>query len=418
MSRWSDDSFLDSLMRQGDALADATVAALVASSGIDAVNRSFAYLQANDDPIPEDAPVSFRLFCKQTMHLPEGVDMQRIDRGEQALMSYILESGVMMLCRSLPEGYASPRLSQVLCISNDLGNATYNRVLGVVQMLINIGTKHGFEEEGYAIITAQKMRLMHAGARRVAHQYLPNFKARLGGEPISLEDMLGTLMGFSLLAIDGLETLDIGLSPEQAEDIYYLWQVMGVMLGIHPPVEAGQSATFEYIPEDLTSAREFYRSYARRHYVNADENPEGCYLAAADLHMMVQLMHPVLRFISLGLIPRLIMQDVMGEEAMRRVKLKPVPLYPLLKGVFLDLPLRLDKMLHSSKRSPTGHFAAHILEDMVVWKYGQPVGFDIPTDLSTLEALSLNKAKPCLEHGAYADLTEIRERRRAAKSQM
>jgi len=40
------------------------------------------------------------------------------------------------------------------------------------------------------------------------------------------------VIAFSYLVIEGLQRLDVGLSDQEAEDLYYLWQVFARMAGI------------------------------------------------------------------------------------------------------------------------------------------------------------------------------------------
>lgn len=406
-SKWADDGFLDSLSQTGDRAADAVVAALDLTGSEDATATFFALMRYNGQPIPSDAPPALREFWAQTAALPAGVDLDRVARGERAFMNHIFDFGALMLVRSLPAGYAAPRLSQVLCISNDLGRAPLQRVMAVVQLLMDIGGGKGFREGGKAVVAAQKMRLLHAGVRHVTRRWLPGFERELGGVPASIEDMLGTLMGFSYLVIDGLQQLEGSLSAQEAEDVYYLWQVYAVMAGLHPPIEPGQQPGFDWIPADLDEARTFYEAYSRRHYVAADANPEGVYLAAADLQMMVGLLPWTLRLLGFGLVPRLLMQDSLGEAAMRRVGLRPLPFNGLLKRIYLDLPLALDRFWHRTEAGNAhAHFAERILGDMVTQESDGEITFAVPFSRADLEALAKNQARPCLQRRAQAEAAE------------
>ncbi len=396
-SKWSDDAFLDRLQLQGDELADATVAE-IARKGDDAVvNHVFRLMRYNHQPLPPGTPPEIRTFFEQTDKLPPDTDMERLDRGTQAFMSVVFESGSIMLTRSLPAGYASPRLSKTLCISNDLGNAPYRRVLAVIQLLLDVAGGRGFEPGGKAVMAAQKMRLLHAGVRHVTLKpaWIPDFTEEMGGVPASQEDMLGTLMGFSYLVIDGLRRIIGIIDDREAEDFYYMWQVYGVMMGIHPPGEAG---SFEYIPSNLDEAGEFYESYARRHYVAADQNPEGVYLAEADLRMMQTLLPVPLRWLGWNIIPRLLIEDMLGRPGMHRVDLKPVPLYPLLELVFLEIPFAIDRIVRRRESQHMhGQFAELILGDMVDHGAGGEITFGVPMSMPELEALADNHSRPCLE---------------------
>ena len=107
---------------------------------------------------------------------------------------------LVLLAKSLPEGYAAPNLAQVLNMSGDLRNRTYKRLLATLQLVLNVSSCTGFGPNGRAIISAQKLRLLHAGTRYITRKARPHFEEQYG-VPVNQEDMLGTILGFSLLVI-------------------------------------------------------------------------------------------------------------------------------------------------------------------------------------------------------------------------
>jgi len=86
----------------------------------------------------------------------------------------------VLLAKSPPSGYAAPSLALVLNLSGDLIRSPYRRLLGVLQMVVNVCASRGFEPGGRAVVTAQKLRLLHEGVRRIARRRLPDFEARYG----------------------------------------------------------------------------------------------------------------------------------------------------------------------------------------------------------------------------------------------
>ncbi len=390
-SKWSDDAFLDTLKAQGDELADLTVAELEAQGELPAANRIFREINVNTPVLPAAAPAALRRFWESTQSLPAGTDLARVARGEAAFMRHIFEIGSLLLTRSLPAGYAAPRLSRTLTLSDDLVTASWRRVLAVVQLLVEIGGSRGFQDGGAATMAAQKMRLMHAGVRRVARRRLPEFGPEHpeAGSPASKEDMLGTLMGFSYLPIDSLRQIVGDLPDQDAEDIYYLWQVFGVMMGIHPPVTGDAEPTFDYIPATLDDAAAFYRSYGRRNYVSVDRNPDGAILARADLNMMQQLIPLPMRLLGCGVLPRLLIQDALKPPAMALVGLRafPLPLFRLLQLIYVKLPLFIDRVLHDLTPNRHGYVAGILLRDTVKIGRNGEATFFIPDSVAALKRL-------------------------------
>jgi hypothetical protein len=230
-------------------------------------------------------------------------------------MKHAFPAALVLLAKSLPEGYAAPSFGQILSLSGDLERHPYRRLLGVLQMVVNVSSPGGFTENGKAITTAQKMRLMHAAIRALVHRRMkPPFDVAKYGPPINFEDMLATVMGFSYLVIDGMRILGVGLRPDEEEDLYYLWRTFAQLVGIHP---AGRPDSGEWVPSGVAEAAEFYAAFKRRHYVGPDQNPKGVLLAWENLRMLQELIPRGWRVLGLGVVPRIYMQDLIGAEAAR-----------------------------------------------------------------------------------------------------
>lgn len=393
-SKWSDDEFLNRLRGLGDDSADGCLRKLDESGHSSDFARVFKNLNSNDEPLPDDLPAPLQEFFAGGRVLPavDGapVDMARIARGQKVFLTHAFPSALVLLAKSLPAGYSAPNLSTILSMSDELAKNPYKRVLGVLQMLINVASPGSLDGSGKAIVTAQKLRLLHAGIRRLVATHLPDYQSRYQ-VPVNLEDMLGTIMGFSLLLLDGLRRLGIALSEDDAEDYYYLWRVFAQSMGVHP---LGQPNSTEYVPANLAEAREFYESYARRHYTNATENPEGVKLARAILDLLNRMLPQTpLRRLGLRIVPRVYMEELLGDEAMARVALRPVRFLAVTKWLISCLPRiwmwfwdEADKL----DASGTVHenLSRILFQRLITESYGGEVTFFIPQDLADLRRLA------------------------------
>lgn len=396
-SRWSDDTFLDEIRAHVDNVADDCVAALGTQKDFADIFRKDT---SNFATLPDDAPQALKDFFAQTdRHLllekdlqkfPFGVDTDRLDRGERVFLDHAFFASVVLLAKSLPEGYAAPCLSSLLNLSGNLRTAPYRRLLGVLQLVLDVSSVHGFEQNGRALAAARQARLMHAGIRRFAPTLMPEYCSTYRGQPVNLEDMLGTIMGLSLLVIDGLPKLGDALPKNEAEDYYYLWRAFAVAMGIHPP---GQRGSDVWVPATLDDARAFYRSYERRHYVqNPAANPDGVALAQENLAMLHTLLPWPLRLPGLRRIPELLMTQLIGEEGCRRVGLSPyiVPygLHWLAVGT-LDSMIGMGRFL--DRIDPTGSWhptlSAVLLQGMIKQQYGGVVTFEIPESIKQVQEM-------------------------------
>lgn len=372
MSKWSDDTFLDGLRQSGDPLADAAVARLRDEHGGAVIGRIFAKLRANDSPLPADAPVALTDFMHQAAGLPTWASTARLERGGQVFLQNALPAVVVLLASSLPRGYAAPCLTEILSISRDLEQHPYQRLMGVVQLLVNVSDAHAFGEHGRAVVTAHKLRLLHAGIRALADRYRPEFRARFG-VPVNHEDMLATIMAFSLLVVDGILRLGLPLDDADAEDLYYVWRVFAQVMGIHP---ADRPDDDSLVPRTLAEARAFYDAYVRRTNTLPDRNRYGVVLTEDNLQMMERLIPLVPRMCGMGLLPYLCMTELMSREELARVGFSPMPGHRLLRP-FLTLALRIGQWTgqHSNLAA---HLAHLVLQGMVAVDRRGEVEFSIP----------------------------------------
>jgi ER-bound oxygenase mpaB/B'/Rubber oxygenase, catalytic domain len=370
-SKWSDDAFLDGLRRQGDPQADAAVAQMAADGQKDVIGAFFKALRANDTPLPLDSPQPLKDFMAASAGLPPGLDWDRLQRGGEAFLRNGLPSVVVLLASSLPRGYAAPCLCEILSISRDLEGRPFDRLMGVVQLLINISDGEAFQPGGRAVVTAQKLRLLHAGVRRITRRTRPHYQDKYG-VPVNHEDMLATIMGFSYLLVDGIGRLGLTMKPGEADDLYYLWRVFGLLMGIHPE---GQPHDDSLIPADLSEAAEFYASFVRRHNTLPDTNPKGVVLTQDNLNMMEGLLPRPLRWIGLRFAPRILMTELMQPDELARVGVSPLVGHSMVKAVLTSI-LRIGQRAGEHDLF-AARIARFLLQGMVDVDRGGEVEFGI-----------------------------------------
>ena len=392
--KWSDDQFLDRLRQEGDEAADHCFAELREVLREEDFSQLFQMLNKNDVILPEGVQEPLKKFLISTMKMPlvnaQPIDAERLKRGQRIFMTHALTAALVLLVKSLPEGYAAPSLSKVLTVSSNLTQRPYRRLLGVLQMVINVSTVGGFEPWGKAIVTVPKIRLLHASVRKIVRERLEDYEG-VYGVPVNLEDMLGTVMGFSYLVITGLRQLGIGLSDDQAEDFYYVWRIFAQMMGIHP---VGQPNCSDYVPRNLEEAEEFYISYQRRHYVNADHNPEGIQLAVTNLQMLNDLLPQTpLRRIGLKIIPRMYMEELIGSQGCERIGIHPVRFLSLTKWLLTTFPSiwsRLWNVVDRVDQSQHLHenLSRVFFQRLINREFDGEITFRIPDNLEELNQLT------------------------------
>jgi hypothetical protein len=380
--RWTHAS-LDELRKQGDPLADESLNAILPHDEPGVLKSLFRVMNANDEVPPRTIFPNLAKFFEATSELPANVDLDRVHRGEHVFIRNVYLAALVLLTKSLPEGYAAPNLSIILNISGQLRTHPYRRLLATLQTVLNVSSCHGFEHGGRAVITAQKLRLLHAGIRFLTCRYRPEYPGRYG-VPVNQEDMLGTILGFSLLVLRGLRTLKVAMTRQEEEDFLYLWLVFARMMGIHPESAPGD---LSYIPDNVDDAEAFYRLYEERHYVGAAENPDGVALGLANLQFLERLVPDALGWLGFKTLPRIYMQELMGGEAIRRIGIEPVRGRKLLKWLLLNIH-RLLSPFRSVAPTVDGHFGMMIFQGLINASYGGEVTFTVPVDLQDLKEIT------------------------------
>jgi hypothetical protein len=396
--RWTD-AFLNTMSKQGDPLADDFLTRIMSSNEMANIQKIFAEMDSNNEIPPATTFPELSEFFAATHNLPSNIDLQRIGRGEKVFQENAFTGALVLLTKSLPEGYAAPNLSIILNLSGNLRTHPYKRLLATLQTVVNVSTFHGFQDGGRAVITAQKLRLLHAGIRHLTRRYRPDFEPRYG-IPVNLEDMLGTVMGFSYLVIEGMRTLKAGLTLQEEEDYLYLWRVFAQMMGIHP---ADKPDSFEYIPDSVDDAKAFYEAYRRRHYVTADKNPDGVVLGHSNLTMLKHFVPALLHLFGFSALPRLYMLELMGPKQCSLIGIRRMRGYSLLKW-FLFALVRLWRPIEHFRTKSHERIGAMIFQEMIDKAYGGEVTFTIPLSISDLRGMIANAGHH--GHGSMSRATD------------
>jgi len=282
--QWTD-ADLDAMRMIGDPLADDLVSEIFATGEIHAVRRLLRGLVDDDHPLvgtstlPPQLMVHVeRYFALSDASLPE-FDPARLVAGQHVFELHGPEVLMTLCCYSLPASYTASKGVHVLGQTGRLESHPKRRLLETTQMVVDVMTPGGLalgqdaRNHGKGIRSAQKVRLMHAAIRRLvldAHgtKWIEDYQI-----PINQEDLAGTLMTFSRVALDGLERLGVPTTLEQRESYLYTWRAIGRVMGVRE----------ELIPADLEEARTLTDTIRRRQSAKSDT---GDAMAAALLTTM------------------------------------------------------------------------------------------------------------------------------------
>lgn len=239
---------LDPLRLQGDALADAALASMLAASSKSdgaASTCPFASSRNSADILQTlrdrgDASASALLHHMEAV--PSWVDWSRIERGQRMYTQNSLACGVTLMNLSLVGGFGAAHINKVLegtgYLSSSNRDAVHRRLLETLQFIVDCmdGRECMQPWTGAGWQSCVNVRMLHAGVR---HRLMNNPKKPWNtaewGVPCNQEDTIVTQLAFSIVVLMGIERIGIAwhIDDSAMEDYLHLWRLIGHWMGIH-----------------------------------------------------------------------------------------------------------------------------------------------------------------------------------------
>lgn len=216
-----DAAALDAARACGDPDADAVVSEL--GSSVWAINALLKGLTRAGDRFPDAVPGAVRALVVPP--LPPWADRHRMLRAQRFAQERIVPITTALFCASLPVSYAAADGVKVLLASGRMHDDVDRRVNETARFLLDVLRPHSFEAGGPGLVLCGKVRFIHAAVRAALR---PRWDGPL---PINQEDMVGTLMTFSVVVLRSLVRLGVPVTERQREDYQHLWCVIGSLLG-------------------------------------------------------------------------------------------------------------------------------------------------------------------------------------------
>jgi hypothetical protein len=250
---------MDALRQAGDDLADAVVAELFERGEVGKFNTLMRYVSTVGAPLPDGLPDVAREYLRATSMPPAWVDWGEMEKARLFFIDNNVHISTALSFASMPACYVVPHVAKLLSATHGL-NYPSKRMAETGQFTVYLMQPDAFEAGSRFIPAAQKVRLLHASIRH--HLKRENrWDTAAMGTPICQEDMIGGQMFFSLLVLDSLHRLGIHMSVEGAEAYFYVWRVVGAILGVDQ----------EAVPKTLEEARQFLDLYMVRHMGPSEE---------------------------------------------------------------------------------------------------------------------------------------------------
>jgi len=354
------DAILDSARGRGDALADATVAQIFTAGDTAAVARLLASLMRDDQP-----PTSATDYFSRTALVVER-SPQAAAAGERIFAEYGPEVMMLLCCYSLPSSYAAKKGVQVLHRTAYLAKRPNRRLFETAQFIVDVMSPGGLGRGGSGLLTAQKVRLLHAAIRHLILTDMASPWPVELGVPINQEDLLGTLMTFTWLILDGLNRLGVTLTPPEQQAYLDTWLVVGEVMGIEPHL----------LPRTVADATSVTALIEKRQVA---DSPQGREMMAALLGMMqANLPHP---FQSM---PGCLIREFLPPDVATFLGVPSHPLEQELIRLADDAlrPLQRFSDLEAKRHALVRRFSIELLRWMLkVELDGQPARFALPDAL-------------------------------------
>ncbi|GAB2771084.1 hypothetical protein GCM10027275_12260 [Rhabdobacter roseus] len=246
-------SLLDPLRQQGDAPADAVIAAVAGAGGPRAVGELMKFLTdyANFDFSEQSNDVKF--FIDQNTKVPKAYDQELFNQGIAFFWKHYRLIALLLGTYALPYCYAGANGAQVLWISERIKSKTHQRLEETGAFVFGIMQERDWKS-GLNFQRIAKIRLLHAAVRWFtlhSGRWNPAW-----GYPVCQEDMAGTNLAFSYVILRGLRKLHVRATRSEEEAYLHFWNVVGYLLGTEEVL----------LPRSLLEAYTLDRAIARRQF--------------------------------------------------------------------------------------------------------------------------------------------------------
>lgn len=237
---------LDAMRHAGDPAADERVAGLDRSGVEQTMKRLFASATLADAALTDD----IALFPYEPPS-----DIVLVNEGQQVFLDHGPEILWLLGCYALPAAYAAKNGVEVLAQTGFLGSETDRRLIETTFMVVDVMTEGGLDEDGTGTQTIDRVRVMHAAIRSLILQRTDEpWDTEGRGLPLNQEDMAGTLMTFSALAVDGLRKIGIRLTKHERDAFTATWAYIGRRMGVDP----------QLIPDTYRQAKQLTKAIQSR----------------------------------------------------------------------------------------------------------------------------------------------------------
>jgi len=213
---------------EGDPLADRVAEAIMADPK---VREQFNTALSDGIRSVAHPPACLRELFSEVDALPLWMEYDRMNLGGQTYRRMGMLAVAVLSSWALMNGYHSAAATKPLAFTGQLTERAPRRLAETGRYITEVMQPDAMHRFGTGFKLALRVRVMHAQVR-VMIRRSGQWDDDAYGVPINQADMLGTLIEFSLLVLEGGRQLGFHFTDEEAEALVHLWRYNGYLQGV------------------------------------------------------------------------------------------------------------------------------------------------------------------------------------------
>ncbi|KAJ9063281.1 hypothetical protein DSO57_1001719 [Entomophthora muscae] len=185
----------------------------------------------------DNCPPQVRKLHDHLTKVPEWVDMDQIRRGQNFYWETFHDNGRVLTNHSLMSDFAVSSIVRVLTCTGYLANpkSAYRRGVETAYMVSKAMERGQLVPWGRGWSAVVAVRLMHAQARIHATRISKRTKKPLLGVAINQQDLMFTLLLFSVTVLLGYDKLGVKYTLQQRDDYVAAFRYVAYLIGVEDP---------------------------------------------------------------------------------------------------------------------------------------------------------------------------------------
>lgn len=196
-------------------------------------------------------PEPLRALFGQVDPVPLWADPDTLRLGSETMLRAWPVGSWSLAGFALAGGYLAGATVKPLVMTGALSRMAYRRLAETTKFVLNVASSPGFGRFSEGFKTTVRVRIMHAQVR-AGLLASGQWKTKEWGHPINQQDMLATILQFSVAYAYGIRALGVVLSSRERDALMHLWRYVGFVMGVRQ----------ELMPTTFAEAAGVYRLVA------------------------------------------------------------------------------------------------------------------------------------------------------------